>query len=196
MVNRFFVPWINEACRLLEEGVATAAQIDSVACREFRIGLGPFGLMNLTGPTIALHSSDYLSEQLSVPRFAGAENMRALVEKGEMWEIDEDTECSEDAARKIKERLMGQAFAVCSQIVEEGICSMEDVDRGAKVGLRWTMGPFELANSIGVAEASRMATEYANMAGLEIPGWFSGGPIPSSSATSTSMWTKLASPRS
>jgi len=173
VVNRFFVPWINEACRLLEEGVATAAQIDAVACREFRIGLGPFGLMNLTGPTIALHSSDYLSEQLSVPRFAGAENMRVLVKKGEMWEIDEDTECSEDAARKIKERLMGQAFAVCSQIVEEGICSMEDVDRGAKVGLRWTMGPFELANSIGVAEASRMATEYANMAGLELPRWFS-----------------------
>ena len=173
VVNRFFVPWINEACRLLEEGVATAAQIDAVACREFRIGLGPFGLMNLTGPTIALHSSDYLSEQLSVPRFAGADNMRSLVDRGEMWEIGEENECSEDSSRKIKERLMGQAFAVCSQIVEEGICSMEDVDRGAKVGLRWSIGPFELANRIGVVEASRMASEYAELAGLEIPEWFS-----------------------
>ena len=173
VVNRFFVPWINEACRLLEEGVATAAQIDAVACREFRIGLGPFGLMNLTGPTIALHSSDYLSEQLSVPRFAGADNMRSLVEQGEMWEIGEDGDCDEQAATTIKERLMGQAFAVCSQIVEEGICSMEDVDRGAKVGLRWTSGPFELANRIGVAEASRMARAYAELSGLEIPEWFS-----------------------
>ncbi len=174
VVNRFFVPWINEACRLLEEGIATAAQIDAVACREFQIGLGPFGLMNLTGPTIALHSSDYLSEQLSVPRFGGADNMRALVERGEMWEINEDDDCDDEAARQIKERLMGQAFAVCSQIVEEGICSMEDVDRGAKVGLRWTSGPFELANRIGVSEASRMAREYAELAGLEIPKWFSG----------------------
>ena len=174
VVNRFFVPWINEACRLLEEGVATTAQIDAVACREFRIGLGPFALMNLTGPTIALHSSDYLSEQLSVPRFAGADNMRALVDEGEMWGIGEDGDCDEEAARKIKERLMGQAFAVCSQIVEEGICSMEDVDRGAKVGLRWTNGPFELANRIGVTEASRMALEYAELAGLDIPEWFSG----------------------
>ena len=173
VVNRFFVPWINEACRLLEEGVATAAQIDAVACREFRIGLGPFGLMNLTGPTIALHSSDYLSEQLSVPRFAGADNMRSLVEQGEMWEIGEDGDCDEQAATTIKERLMGQAFAVCSQIVEEGICSMEDVDRGAKVGLRWTIGPFELANRIGVAEASRMARAYAELAGLDIPEWLS-----------------------
>ncbi len=174
VVNRFFVPWINEACRLLEEGVATTAQIDAVACREFRIGLGPFALMNLTGPTIALHSSDYLSEQLSVPRFAGAGNMRALVDEGEMWGIGEDGDCDEEAARKIKERLMGQAFAVCSQIVEEGICSMEDVDRGAKVGLRWASGPFEIANSIGVTEASRMAREYAELAGLDIPEWFSG----------------------
>ena len=175
VVNRFFVPWINEACRLLEEGVATTAQIDAVACREFRIGLGPFGLMNLTGPTIALHSSDYLSEQMEVPWCAGADNMRALVDEGEMWGIGEDDgDCDEQAARQIKERLMGQAFAVCSQIVEEGICSMEDVDRGAKVGLRWTSGPFELANRIGVKEASRMAREYAELAGLDIPEWFSG----------------------
>ena len=55
VVNRFFVPWLNEACLLLEEGVATAAQIDAAACKAFRIGLGPFGLMNLTGPPIALY---------------------------------------------------------------------------------------------------------------------------------------------
>jgi len=172
VVNRFFVPWINEACRLLEEGVATASQIDSVACKEFNIGLGPFGLMNLTGPAIALHSSDYLAEQLSVPRFKGAENMRTLVAKGTEWEIGEESDCGEVASSLIRERLMGQIFAVCSQIVEEGICKIEDVDRGAKVGLRWAMGPFELANHIGVSEASRMAKEYANLAGLDIPDWF------------------------
>jgi len=172
-VNRFFVPWINEAARLEEEGVASAAQIDAVACKAFKIGLGPFGLMDMTGPTIALHASDYLSEQLSVPRFRGADNMRKLVDDGGRWDIEDDSDCGEDAARKIKERLMGQAFAVSSQIVEEGVCSMEDVDRGAKVGLRWSIGPFELANRIGVAEASRMASEYAELAGLEIPEWFS-----------------------
>ncbi|MEE2629448.1 MAG: 3-hydroxyacyl-CoA dehydrogenase NAD-binding domain-containing protein [Candidatus Thermoplasmatota archaeon] len=172
-VNRFFVPWINEAARLKEEGIATAAQIDAVACKAFRIGLGPFGLMDLTGPTIALHASDYLSEQLSVPRFRGADNMRDLVERGGSWDIGDDPDCDEDAAKMIKDRLMGQAFAVCSQIVEEGICSMEDVDRGAKVGLRWSIGPFELANKIGVKEASRMAMEYAELAGIEIPDWFS-----------------------
>jgi enoyl-CoA hydratase/3-hydroxyacyl-CoA dehydrogenase len=72
----------------------------------------------------------------------------------------------------IRERLLGQVFAVSSQIVDEGICSMEDVDRGAKVGLRWARGPFELANRIGVGEAVRMASAYAADAELNLPDWF------------------------
>tara|TARA_Y100000588_G_scaffold389150_1_gene491204 strand:+ start:112 stop:1683 length:1572 start_codon:yes stop_codon:yes gene_type:complete len=172
VVNRFFVPWINEACRLLQEEVASASQIDKVACECFRIGLGPFALMNLTGPAIALHSSDYLSEQLKVPRFRGADNLRNLAEEGGLWDIEGDDDCDKDREEIIRKRLMGQSFAICSQIVDEGICSMEDVDRGAKVGLRWEFGPFELANRIGVSEASSMAKEYSELAGIEIPDWF------------------------
>ena len=42
---------------------------------------------------------------------------------------------------------------------------MEDVDRGAKVGLRWARGPFELMNRIGVSEAYRIASAYQSVAG-------------------------------
>jgi hypothetical protein len=28
-----------------------------------------------------------------------------------------------------------------------------DTDRGAKIGLRWVMGPFEIMNKIGIAKA-------------------------------------------
>ena len=71
LLSTDFVPWLNEAC-LLRRGHGTA-QIDAIACKAFRIGLGPFGLMNLTGPPIALHSTDYLAEQLETPRYDGAE---------------------------------------------------------------------------------------------------------------------------
>ena len=172
VVNRFFVPWLNEACMLLQEGVASAAAIDAVAEKAFRIGMGPFALMNLTGPPIALHSTDYLAEQLHCPRYTGAANLRKMVEEGGMWDIGEDSECSDEAAAIIRQRLMGQVFAVSSQIVEEEICSMEDVDRGAKVGLRWALGPFELANRIGISEAVSMAQSYADLAGFDLPSWF------------------------
>ena len=172
VVNRFFVPWLNEACLLLQEGVASAAAIDAVAEKAFRIGMGPFALMNLTGPPIALHSTDYLAEQLHCPRYTGAANLRKMVSDGEMWEIGEDTDCDDEAAAIIRQRLMGQVFAVSAQIVAEEICSMEDVDRGAKVGLRWMNGPFEIMNAIGVEEAHRMAAAYANLAEFDLPPFF------------------------
>jgi enoyl-CoA hydratase/3-hydroxyacyl-CoA dehydrogenase len=172
VVNRFFVPWLNEACLLLKEGVASAAAIDAVAMKAFRIGLGPFALMNLTGPPIALHATDYLAEQLDTPRYTGAQNLRELIAADEQWVIGDDTDCSEETATLISERLLGQIFAVSAQIVEEEICSKEDVDRGAKVGLRWARGPFELANRIGIDNAVRMASAYSELAGFELPEWF------------------------
>ena len=172
VVNRFFVPWLNEACLLLEEGVGTTAQIDAVACAAFDIGMGPFALMNLTGPPIALHSTNYLAEQLETPRYTGAKSLQDLVESGVMWEIDDETECNEDAAKIIAERLLGQVFAVSARIVAEEICSMEDVDRGAKVGLRWMNGPFEIMNALGLEEAHRMASAYAELAEFDLPPFF------------------------
>ena len=172
VVNRFFVPWLNEACLLLEEGVGTTAQIDAVACEAFDIGMGPFALMNLTGPPIALHSTNYLAEQLNTPRYTGAKSLQELVDAGVMWEIDEETDCDAEDAKIISERLLGQVFAVSSQIVAEEICTMEDVDRGAKVGLRWMNGPFEIMNAMGIKEAHRMASAYANLAEFDLPPFF------------------------
>ena len=163
VVNRFFVPWLNEACLLEQEGIANAAQIDAIACKAFRIGLGPFGLMNLTGPPIALHSTDYLAEQLAVPRYDGAANLRELVGTNKMWEIAEVSDYSEEQYNIVSRRLFGVVFGVAAQIVDEGVCSMEDVDRGAKVGLRWAKGPFEMMNKIGVQQSHDMAVEYQKL---------------------------------
>ena len=169
VVNRFFVPWLNEACLLLEEGVATAAQIDAAACKAFRIGLGPFGLMNLTGPPIALHSTDYLAEQLHTPRYTGAQNLRDLIEANEHWDVSGDETYSDEQYATVSERLYGVVFGVAAQIVEEGVCSMEDVDRGAKVGLRWARGPFEMMNRVGIENAHRMAAAYAELSAQSDP---------------------------
>ena len=173
VVNRFFVPWLNEACLLEQEGVANAAQIDAIAGKAFRIGLGPFGLMNLTGPPIALHSTDYLAEQLAVPRYDGAANLRELVGANNMWEISEATDYSEEQYQIVSRRLFGVVFGVAAQIVDEGVCTMEDVDRGAKVGLRWAKGPFEMMNKIGIQQSHEMAVEYQKLCldDAGIPTW-------------------------
>jgi len=41
-------------------------------------------------------------------------------------------------------------------MVEEGVTSIEDTDRGAKIGLRWRYGPFEMINRVGVEKACQL----------------------------------------
>ena len=60
IVNRFFLPWLNEAVRMLDEGVADTATIEEAAKQAFGIGMGPFELMNVTGVPIALHTATTL----------------------------------------------------------------------------------------------------------------------------------------
>ena len=55
-VNRFFVPWLNEACKLLEEGIANIAEIDRVCMKTFGIRMEQFALMNAMGVPISIHS--------------------------------------------------------------------------------------------------------------------------------------------
>ena len=138
------------------------AQIDAVARKAFRIGLGPFGLMNLTGPPIALHSTDYLAEQLGTRRDTMNQTtseswlMRVL-----MWAIEDGVILEVSIWGNISP-FVRVVLSVAAQIVAEGVCSMEDVDRGA-MGLRWARGPFELMNKVGVKNSYEMAEDYLTL---------------------------------
>jgi enoyl-CoA hydratase/3-hydroxyacyl-CoA dehydrogenase len=87
--------------------------------------------------------------------------LRDLIEANAHWDVTGEDAYSPEQYTTIAERLYGVVFGVAAQIVEEGVCSMEDVDRGAKVGLRWARGPFEMMNRVGIKEAHRMAEAYA-----------------------------------
>ncbi len=49
------------------------------------------------------------------------------------------------------------------------MCSIEDCDIGARVGLRWALGPFELMNREGAARAAALAAGLAGKHGFGIP---------------------------
>ena len=85
-VNRFFVPFLNEATRMLEENMANIATIEAAAKRAFNIGMGAFELMNVTGIPIAVHSADTLGRELG-PFYATARILRNQMEKKENWDL-------------------------------------------------------------------------------------------------------------
>ncbi|MEJ2165828.1 MAG: 3-hydroxyacyl-CoA dehydrogenase NAD-binding domain-containing protein [Desulfobacterales bacterium] len=162
-VNRFFVPFLNEAARMLEENMADIPTIEEAAKRAFKIGMGPFELMNVTGIPIAVHSSTTLGNELG-PFYAPADILKTQMEKNENWDLAGSVDESKLPA--VIDRFYGVCLGVAAALVDEGVASIEDTDRGAKIGLRWSMGPFEIMNAIGIdktyAAVEAVVQKYAD----------------------------------
>jgi enoyl-CoA hydratase/3-hydroxyacyl-CoA dehydrogenase len=151
--NRFFVPWLNEATRILEEGIANIATIEKAGKDSLEIGMGPFELMNITVVKTAFHAAVGIADQLG-PFYAPSNSLREQAASGKPWPLEGDVD--EVKLQPIAERLLAAAFFTASSLVQEGITNIADTDLGAKVGLRWPVGPFEKMNSIGIDKAYDM----------------------------------------
>jgi enoyl-CoA hydratase/3-hydroxyacyl-CoA dehydrogenase len=148
-VNRFFVPFLNEAARMLEEGLADISTIEAAAKQAFKIGMGPFELMNVTGIPIAVHAATTLGNELG-PFYAPAPILKAQMEKKANWILEGKVDEAKLSA--LADRFLGVCLGVAAALVDEGVASIEDTDRGAKIGLRWILGPFEIMNKIGIGK--------------------------------------------
>jgi 3-hydroxybutyryl-CoA dehydrogenase len=67
--------------------------------------------------------------------------------------------CKDSAAFVVNRMLNALVIEAC-RIVEEGVASIEDVDLGARLGLRHPMGPFELIDFINGIGLLTHVTEY------------------------------------
>ena len=171
VVNRFFVPWLNEAVRLHEAGIAIPT-IEAAAKAAFSIGMGPFELMNVTGIPIALHSAATLGQKFG-PFYAPAPLLAKQVESKKPWNLSGELESAK--VQQAKDRLLGVVFLVAGEILDEKIARAEDVDLGARVGLRWSKGPLELANLVGPKEAAELARRVPG--GRKLPASLNGKPF-------------------
>jgi len=84
IVNRIMVPQFIEAIRLLEEGVASAEDIDKAVTLGLNYPMGPFALQDYGGVDIGLHVMDYFYEEFKDNRFAAPLLLRQLVRAGRL----------------------------------------------------------------------------------------------------------------
>jgi enoyl-CoA hydratase / 3-hydroxyacyl-CoA dehydrogenase len=170
IVNRFFGPWLGEAVRILDERVANIPTIEAAAKQAFGIGMGPFELMNVTGIPIAVHTNDTLGAAFG-PLYGTPDRLRRQFESGQAWDIAGDADPS--AFQTVADRLAGIVFYIVSALVDEGVGTIEDTDIGARVGLRWRLGPFELINRYGLPRAATLVDQIAHRWNVPVPATFS-----------------------
>ncbi len=82
--NRILMPFINEAVRALEEGVAEADAIDTIAKLGFAHPIGPLALADLIGLDTCVAIMEVLQEGLGDDRYAPAPLLREHVAAGRL----------------------------------------------------------------------------------------------------------------
>ncbi len=175
LVNRLLMPYLNEAVMSLQEGAATAAEIDG-AMTDFGWPMGPLTLMDMIGIDVCADVGQYLHSQYG-DRGAPAPLWEKLVEAGRFGEksgagfYGYGEETDEPVKQMIKElqessqvstgtefsvdRLMMPMINEAAMCVEEDIANVNDIDMaciagiGMKVGDQ-RMGPLEYADEVGL----------------------------------------------
>ncbi|CAA7626756.1 putative 3-hydroxyacyl-CoA dehydrogenase [Candidatus Terasakiella magnetica] len=155
-VNRFFVPYLNEATRLAEEGFAMG-EIEAAIMAAFATAAGPFRIMDMSKPAIALHACRTLT-QLG-PFYEPSALLTRVGQSGESWNV---TPAAGDAERAtiIVERIQGAILTAVLEALETEVATPDDIDLGARIGLQWGWQPCAGARTMGRAKLERLVAPH------------------------------------
>ena len=84
IVNALLFPYLNNAIRLLEGGVATKEGIDSAMKGGCGFPMGPFALLDLVGLDTSLAILDALYDEFRDPNYAAMPLLRRMVAAGQL----------------------------------------------------------------------------------------------------------------
>lgn len=170
LVNRLLMPYLNEATLVLQEGAASAQEIDK-AMVEFGMPMGPFTLMDMLGLDVCYDVGEYLTAEYG-DRMRGAELFERLAKAGRLGEksgggfygygeqgdapLDELAAGLRQAGTQFTvERLVLPLINEAAYCVQEKIASPADVDMAMIAGTGMTyqgdrMGPLAMADAWGL----------------------------------------------
>ncbi|HEY3844594.1 MAG TPA: 3-hydroxybutyryl-CoA dehydrogenase [Acidimicrobiales bacterium] len=84
IVNALLFPYLNNAVRLFDQGVATKEGIDAAMKGGCGFPMGPFALLDLVGLDTSLAILDALYEEFRDPNYAAVPLLRRLVTSGQL----------------------------------------------------------------------------------------------------------------
>jgi 3-hydroxybutyryl-CoA dehydrogenase len=84
VANRFLMPMILEACKLLEEGVASKEDIDLLVKKGLGFPIGPFELGDFIGLDVALDVNTYIHDESGDPYYNPPRILKEMVRAGRL----------------------------------------------------------------------------------------------------------------
>jgi 3-hydroxybutyryl-CoA dehydrogenase len=165
LVNRCNRPFGLEALRIVQDVLATPAEVD-VAVRRGGFRMGPFALMDLVGIDVGFAvSRSFYEQSFGEPRWRPSPLAARMVAAGRLgrksgagWydyppgpsrEPVEELDPADLAAEPVAERIVCQLVNEACFALGEGVGSAADIDAGMTLGLNHPRGPLEWGDLLG-----------------------------------------------
>ncbi|CAL9430435.1 Fatty acid oxidation complex subunit alpha [Nocardiopsis dassonvillei] len=168
VANALLVPYINDAVRLYERGIATREEIDESVKKAAGLPMGPLALADMVGIDVCLAVMDVLWDEYRDPRYAAAPLLRRMVAAGHYGRKsgrgfyagrDEAPEplptgryaemIREEETLDLGEILIAPQIDDAMRMIGDGYATAEDVDTAMRFGCGYPKGPTELLEDRG-----------------------------------------------
>jgi 3-hydroxyacyl-CoA dehydrogenase len=182
IANRITIPGSLEAVRMVEEGFASPDEIDRAATFGVEKVPGPLQIMDAAGIDVSFAATMAIYDDTGDPRFYPPPIMRRLKAAGMLgrktgrgfYDYTSDRSVSpevaeyraasaEEAAGErvavIMRRVMVPMIMEAARLVAKGVATPADIDKAARLGFNFPLGPCELADSMGLDNVLQWADE-------------------------------------
>jgi 3-hydroxybutyryl-CoA dehydrogenase len=188
IANRVTIPGSLEAVRMVEEGFASPDEIDHAATFGAEKVPGPLQIMDAAGIDVSFAATMAIYEDTGDPRFYPPPIMRRMKAAGMLgrktgrgfYDYTSDRSVSPEVAEYraaqaeeatgerdavIMRRVMVPMIMEAARLVASGVASPADIDKAARLGFNFPLGPCELADSMGLDNVLQWADELFTATG-------------------------------
>lgn len=167
-----FCNYISEAARIVEEGIATPAQVDAIV-NDAIGGGGPFNVMDLTKGNLLVHKCQVLMEK--APTGSAWFAPPAILKKqgDKPWHdrsAPTDAAYDKKLADTVMDRILAVLFARTYFLLENDVCAPTETNWLMRMALGFSKGTLELAEGYGADRVREICTRYAEKhPGFHVP---------------------------
>jgi len=167
-----FCNYISEAARIVEEKVATPAQVDAIV-NDAIGGGGPFNVMDLTrGNLLTVHCQELMqnadtgSDWFKAPAILTEQGDKAWHDRKQPADPSYDDALARTVLDRILPVLIGRTYFV----LDQGICAATELDWLIRMALGFSKGMLEFTRELGADRAHELCTAFAaKYPGFEVP---------------------------
>ena len=158
-----FCNYVSEAARIVEEALATPAQVDRIV-HEAIGGGGPFAVLDGTrGNLLTAHCQRLMQDG---PNGTAWFAPPAILESrgGAPWHDRDnpgDPAHDEDLARRVLDRILAVLLARTYAVVDQRVCAPTELNWMTRSALGFKRGLLELAEDLGAERVHALVTAYA-----------------------------------